>query len=353
MEITTDRQSDIIRKVELIQRKIFSGPKSEVSIFRDRLNIACPYCLDSDNKYKKRGNLYWKTLQYHCYNGGCSKKHTTLVSFMRDFDQPIKNIKDLSFFLEYIEYNRVNIESKDYLQYEVFSNLNEYSITIQELKAKFNLIHPKENKRCLAYLKGRLLHKNLNNFLFSQEQNQLYILNLNSAGNVLGYQIRNFSQYRQKYISYTIEKINILVKNRNIELESAQISKINTLSLYFGIMFADFTRPVTIFEGPIDSLLLGNSIALSGADKPTQMFDEIPTVRYLFDNDSIGRKIMEKKLRCKKNVFMWGKLVRDYKIRKKIKDFNELIIYCWKNQNDALRNINEYFTDEPIDIRLI
>ena len=31
--------------------------KRKISDFHDRLNFACPYCGDSKNAYKKRGNL--------------------------------------------------------------------------------------------------------------------------------------------------------------------------------------------------------------------------------------------------------------------------------------------------------
>ena len=83
------------------------------------------------------------------------------------------------------------------------------------------------------------------------------------------------------------------------------------------------------------------------------MFDDIPTIRYLYDNDRIGRVEMEKKLKRKKNVFMWNKLVRDFKIRKPVKDFNELIEYCWKQKNDAVKHYGEYFTNNPLDIRSV
>jgi hypothetical protein len=133
----------------------------------------------------------------------------------------------------------------------------------------------------------------------------------------------------------------------------------NTLSLYFGIFYTDFSKPVTIFEGPIDSFLVSNSIAITGSDKPTDMFDDISTIRYLFDNDNAGRRIMEWKLKKRKKVFMWNKLMRDYKIQprlanmKQVKDLSELIEYCWKTKNDAIKNLDKYYTDNPLDIRSV
>lgn len=50
---------------------------------------------------------------------------------------------------------------------------------------------------------------------------------------------------------------------------------------------------------------------------------------------------------------MWNKLVRDFKIRKPVKDFNELVDYCWKTKNDAIKHIEKYFTENPLDIRSV
>jgi hypothetical protein len=354
MDISNERQNAIISKVEKIQSKIYTGPKSEVRIYRDRIAVACPYCGDSENEYKKRGNLYWKTLQYHCYNGGCSKKHTTLVNFLKDFDEPIKNIQDLDFYLDYIQSHRVAVESKDYLQLGVFENLKKYSISREDYKSKLKLIEPNKNMKSMAYLKSRFMHGRIRNFLFDPNKNELHILNLTPTDLIIGLQTRKIVGYsKNKYISYTIEKLNNIVLDKSIDMEDEDITKMNTISLYFGIMSVDFTKPVTVFEGPMDAFLLSNSIALCGIDKPTEMFDEIPTVRYLFDNDAIGRKSMEAKLKRRKQVFMWNKLVRDFKVREKVKDFNELVKYCWHNKNESIKNINDYFTNEPIDIRLI
>jgi L-lactate utilization protein LutB len=112
-------------------------------------------------------------------------------------------------------------------------------------------------------------------------------------------------------------------------------------------------QSVTVFEGPIDSLLCKNSIAISGVDKPVDMFDEIPTVRYLFDNDVAGRKKMEYLLKKRKSVFMWNKIVRDYKVQEKVKDFNDLLKYCWNRKSDAIKNYDKYFTNNPLDIRSV
>jgi hypothetical protein len=354
MEISSTKKEEIISKVQKVLFDTFEGPKREMRIYLDRLNFACPYCGDSNDPYKKRGNLYWKNLIFHCYNGGCSKRHTNLVEFLKDHNQSINTKDDLIFYLDYIRMNQTIVQTKSYMELGVFEKMNEYSIPISDIKEKFSLLEPKENLRIERYLKGRFLHGKLDFFLYDPKEEQLYIFNLTpDLKRTYGWQIRNFKQNRTKYISYNIEKANLLIYDKRIEASDEELVKMNTLSIYFNISLVDFTKTVTIFEGPIDSFLLKNSIGISGVDKPIEMFDEISTVRYLFDNDKAGRIKMEKQLKKRKSVFMWNKLVRDFKIRENVKDFNDLLGYCWKYKNNAIRELEKYFTENPLDIRSV
>mgnify|MGYP000583460324 CR=1 FL=1 len=59
--------------VQKILNKEFANiNKRKIVDYVDRFNIACPYCGDSKNVYKKRGNLYFNKLFYICFN--CDKK---------------------------------------------------------------------------------------------------------------------------------------------------------------------------------------------------------------------------------------------------------------------------------------
>ena len=357
MELTQQKIAEISSKVQKVLLERFSGPKAQLKPFRDRLNFACPYCGDSSDVHKKRGNIYYKSLSYHCYN--CSK-HTNLVEFFKDHNASVTNKDDLIFYLDYIRMNQVVTVTKDYMELDVFENLRKYAIPLSDVKQKMNLVEPKENMRIERYLKGRFMHHKLHYFMYDPKEEQLYIFNLTpDLKSTIGWQIRNFKPTREKYISYNLEKINYLIYDKKIEEADEEMIRMNTLSIYFNILLVDFTKPVTVFEGPIDSFLCSNSLAISGVDKPTEMFDEIPTVRYLFDNDRAGRREMEFKLKRRKNVFMWNKIVRDYKIQPRlanmqnVKDFNDLLKYCWNQKNDAIRNYDKYFTNNPLDIRCV
>jgi len=355
MELTSENKTYILANIQKILINEFgSGPKTQVKNTHDRLNFACPYCGDSSDVHKKRGNIYWKNLSFHCYNSGCSKVHSNIVTMLRDFNSPISNKDDLILYLDYMKNNQVNIITKDYVEFGAFKSLLEYSISRDDIKKKFNLVEIETNEFALSYLKSRLLHTQLHKFLYSVQRNQLYIFNFAPDNkSVIGYQIRNFNKNKVKYVSYNIEKINLDILNRHINLPSDEILKLNTLSIYFGILTTNFEKPFTIFEGPIDSFFLKNSISITGIDKSIDMFLEMVNCRILFDNDSVGIKEMDKILKTRKHVFMWKKLLADFNIKDNIKDFNDLVIYCWKTKNLAIKDVSKYFTNNPLDIRSI
>ena len=67
--------------------KFFGNDPQRLKIYQggNRLNFCCPYCGDSKDAKKKRGNLYVDTLTYKCYNGGCAV-FKNLNQFTRDFE---------------------------------------------------------------------------------------------------------------------------------------------------------------------------------------------------------------------------------------------------------------------------
>ena len=53
-------------------------------------------------------------------------------------------------------------------------------------------------------------------------------------------------------------------------------------------------------------------------------FDNVANVRYLFDNDNVGKKHALKKLKEHKKVFLWDMYLKELNIKCKIKDVNDL-----------------------------
>jgi hypothetical protein len=353
MKLNQDLQNRIIASLETVLKAEFKGRKSEIDIKHGRLNFACPYCGDGEGDNKKRGNVYWNTLMYHCYNGGCSKQHTNLVTLLKDFDEGFTNLDDLNNVLDFIKANKVSVVSEDFLQFGVFETLNSLSVSKEDLAKALGARPLWKTDSAYKYLQSRLLHRKVDNFLFDQRKNKLYILNLKND-RVIGLQIRNMNEkyYGAKYISYNIEKIYTdILKDLDGVMQVKDREKVNTLSLYFGIFECDFTSTFTIFEGPMDHLLYPkNSIAISGAGKNTDMFDDNPNARYFFDNDKIGKEIMHRKLSAKRTVFLWKKFFEISGIpTRKIKDFNDIIMYCYRNKSNGHTKIEECFSNNKFD----
>lgn len=341
-------------RVQLVLDARFDiSPKRKIHEHRDRLTFACPYCGDSnDDVHKKRGNLFFKNLMYHCFNAGCYR-HTNLVELLKDYNQSISNLNDLNSFLDYINENKYDKYVVSQVEEsEIFGKFKMYGIPREVIKKKLNLKEISECVKMQNYLKGRLLGNRFSEFMSNQDEDVLYIFNYLTKDTVIGWQVRNFNELKNKnkYQSFSIEKINDIVLKKPIMEDNEIVMKMNTFSIYFGIMQADFSTELTVLEGPIDAMFIKNSIATCGIDKSIEIFEDMENVRYLLDNDKVGIKKTIELLKERKKVFMWKKLIKDFSINESIKDVNDLTKYCWFNKSDAIKHINEYFTNNPLDI---
>jgi len=72
--------------IGVILNREFQGNPGKQIVYKsgNRLNFSCPYCGDSHDAKKKRGNFYLDTLSYKCYNGGCGIFKDS-VTFLKDF----------------------------------------------------------------------------------------------------------------------------------------------------------------------------------------------------------------------------------------------------------------------------
>jgi hypothetical protein len=126
-------------------------------------------------------------------------------------------------------------------------------------------------------------------------------------------------------------------------------ANLDRLSGLFNIMNVDMNSPLTIVEGPIDSLCISNAIALQGATKLNDYFDDIKNVRFLFDNDKIGKEHSLNKLKANKNVFLWSLYLKKMNIKNKVKDINDII-----KLNKFDREVYEScFSNDEFDIILL
>lgn len=331
---------------DILEKSHASGPKTRIKKMHNRLNFACPYCGDgSSDALKKRGNFFWDTLFYHCYNYGCGS-HKSLNDFVNDFTPGGLNSNERIAIFDYIKNNSRKIVRNNF-KYEIFEKLYEMAVPIETFLERTGSFRIKKGSAGFDYLKDRLLVRTSEEFSYGN--GKLYILNLtNDSKKVIGFQIRNLTRSSAKYLTYNIEKMYHFCGLDIIDKE--QIEKLNDISTLFGVLNIDFTRPVTVFEGPIDAKFMTNSIALCTVGRSVEQFADIPTIRYMFDNDSSGKKAMMSLLKSGKEVFLWSRFINEHKLHEhKIKDLNDLVLICYKNKLDAYKYINNYFSSNSLD----
>lgn len=324
--------------------------KRRFHVSHDRLNFACPYCGDSSSdSHKKRGNVYWISSNYHCFN---CLKHTSVDQLLLDFGARLESEDKIELHKNYQQHKKIQNNSS-HLDFGIFKKLSELAINKDDFFIKMNIFKINERTdRAYAYLKSRMLHNKLEYFAYNPKTRRLFILNLdNTSTKVISYQIRNLDNYGNRYSTYKMSKMREFLGLKMTEDEELN-ANLDAASMIFNLLRVDFSIPVTIFEGPLDSVFMKNSIALAGAHKNTLEFDQISTVRYFLDDDLTGKKISMEKIKIDKSVFLWSKYKKIYNLqRTKIKDLNQLILYAYKNKRaDILNGIAANFSSDRTDL---
>ena len=317
--------------------------KQRVRPYRDRINIACPYCGDSmKNPHAKRGNIILAgkfTNFYKCHNCDEFKR---VDKFLKDFEVNLE--LDV---VNYISENQGNFSTSSHSNYDItllldVDLIDQYAIDRQELISKFKLMEINESS-VWSWLKSRLQFQQ-ERFLYNQEQNYLAILNLTPTGKVIGFQKRwfNLKPGDSKYTTHTLSKIYEI-----LGIQEEIPDEVDAVSQLFGIFQVNFNIPITLFEGPLDSFLFKNSVANAGASKT---FPFAVPLRYWFDSDPKGTEKAIEYIEHGRPVFLWERLKRDYELpyRKKW-DLNDVLIY-FKEKGITFKGFDQYFSDDPFDI---
>jgi hypothetical protein len=204
--------------------------------------------------------------------------------------------------------------------------------------------------------------------MYSPKDRRIIVLNLAPKDKVIGFQTRALSKHRSaRYLTYDIVKI-YTETGQHLEASEEELMSLKKISTLFNVLMVDLQREVTMFEGPIDALFITNSIGLATAGRDTQEFDEIPTIRYMFDNDSTGKKKMMEKLKRGKQIFTWDKFLKDTKLDVKwnkflqtidksekdkypssLNDLNDLVIASFYLKDKSIKELQQYFTNNRLD----
>jgi hypothetical protein len=316
--------------------------KQRIRIHKDRINFCCPLCGDSmKNNYKKRGNFILIGKYSHffkCFNCGIAKR---IDHFFADY----KINLDLN-IINYISKGIHDFSSHTNIKYDMslfldMESIEKFAIDRQEFLKYFNLVEIKDSP-VRSWLKNRMQY-DFEKFMYNSRLDHLVILNLTHTGKILGIQKRPFKKGQSKYLTYTLQKIYELMKRNPKDVPD----EINMLSQLFGICLLDYSKPIILTEGPLDSFLISNSIANAGANK---QFPFDISLKYLYDKDETGIKKSIEHINNEDAVFLWEKFLKDINApyRKKW-DINDIFIWA-KENNIKIPNILNYFSNDKLDI---
>ena len=339
--------------IEDILRKEFPGQVGKHKIYKagNRLNLSCPYCGDSTDARKKRGNFYLDTLHYKCYNGGCGTFKNSL-SFFKDFGflnrlsndekSEIRKIIDENQNKRKTYFGSVDITM--FFEQDISQFLIDRSFFMKKMGLKEVAGTPIEK-----YLQRRF-QKIDSRFAWEPKRERLFLLNLTPKDQIIGLQFRNMDSQKgsTKYLTYKLSGIweKLLRKNDADFIEGCR--KIDPISSVFNIGSLDFSNTITIFEGPMDSWLWYNSVGLCSVENKFPF--EIENIRFWYDWDKAGIDKASELLTQGHTVFNWGKFLDDHDITKNRKwDLNDLVIHL-RSTGKKISRLENYFTDDALEL---
>lgn len=342
----------------------------------DKINFACPYCGDSEkDQSKKRGNLYLTTKTYKCFNDGCMKwvpLRTFISNFAGKYALDIPDIADKP-----AEKKQEKTRDLNLIEFLLDRNIGDSLLDFNAIVDRFNLIPCSQaqiDSEIHQYLSNRCMF-GLPAFeescYYDSREDKIYLFNLDlTSGKILGFAIRridpNWTGPRYDIRNYSELQKSGLIKN----MPNESLEKINTINNFFNILNIDFSKPVIITEGQIDSMFLTNAMATTGVTKSKRILGTLiskKNARILFDRDAAGKNEMIDLIKKGYSVFLWNKLIFDLRLEfpnksrvidDTIKDINDLYIFLHKNKDsfsfiEFNKIISKYFSESPFDIIFI
>lgn len=345
--LTIDRINNIISTV---LKKTFPDDinKQKIYSYHGRITMSCPYCGDSKDHRKKRGNLYLDSLTYKCYNDGCSI-FRNLNTFVRDFE--IRDMLTTDEISEISEMSRSTIARKkisNSLDFYFSKNYKDVLVSRQSLKDKLGLWEVKG-----TFAEKWLTERNQipdARFLWDNKRKNIYLLNLSGdETSVIGLQVRNIvKKYGSKYYTYKLSGIykNLLYVSDPELIKKAE--EIDPVSSVFGFSTVDLDSMITVFEGPFDAWLCPNAIALCSINN--QFPFDVSNKRWLLDSDTAGRNKSREIIQKGEEVFLWTKFLNDHDLPERPKwDLNDVVNYV-REKGMKINRLDNYFSSNALDI---
>lgn len=282
----------------------------------EHYNFECPFCHEGNSAGKKRRAFVWKKHDYKftCYNCPTSMKFT---SFLWNFD------KSLYYqFKEESAENRFNDTTKNFGRSKTKPKPVEIrqldSSDFEELGKKFldKMTVLDGGDDASLYLKLRKVpEETISRLRLIDNDTIVFPFWTKNYGSIYGFQSRQ-----------------IFDKRFHIELQKPDYPKI------WNLFNVDLDKPVYIFEGFFDSIVIDNSIALNGADISPVHLKQIKRPVFVLDNDRTGLIKAKKYSGQGHEIFV-------YPDNFEYKDFNEFYLNSGMSraqiENFIVKNVKE------------
>lgn len=367
----------------IVSRSHKEPRKKTVREYTDRLNFACIYCGDSERDINaKRGNLYYNTLIYKCFNCEhvsnfdrvCKEQHISI-----DPDKKLAIIKHLDGIVTYKDYEDNLMENglkhflsvKELEEYcnELDFNINKSRITELKPLQKGSLVQKALEQRGIPIEMCKNIYQ-AKYWKFDKYYEPVMVFMNRRNDALLSIQVRNLKGKNQRFFKiFNYENIYKWLNNYGDidegDLDINTISIYNKLSYFFNILHVDFDKDITLFEGYLDSLFFPNSIGAVGTNTDTRFLEDNDIeIKFFYDNDNTGNKKTLEKIENGNKVFLWNKLFDyvveqktnsdPYKLRSRIasiKDLNALAELT-PNPYENLK-LENFFSNDIFDKRYI
>ena len=250
-------------------------------------NFRCPYCGDSHkNKFKARGYLIQRKTGYSFYCHNCHKT-ANLKQFIKHVDPMMytEYVKEA-----YLEANSAPTETNNDDQFKTEQPVFETKSGLSKLKkiSQLEWNHPAKTyvvDRQLPNVSHSYLYyapnfSNWVNNLLGREkldpknkEPRLIIPFFDENKKLFGLQGRAFSDKGIRYITIMLDE---------------------TKPKIFGLERIDERRTVYVFEGPIDSMFIDNSVAMAGSAGQVDFGNAV----FVYDNEPRNEQIVDRMLKC-------------------------------------------------------
>ncbi len=279
-------------------------------------NFSCPFCGDSQKDERKaRGYVYNAkgTHLYTCHNCGL----TTSVGNLIKLISPV-------LYMQYIKELMLDKYKPSPNKYDEFAKKIKKTYSTESFDKLKKVSDLPKNHPCLLYVESRLIPKEqysrlfyISNFMFwtnqlipnkfaveslKYDEGRLVIPFYNKENKMFGYQGRKLGGDGPRYITIMLDE------------DQPHI---------FGLDRVDLDRRTYVFEGPIDSLFIPNSVAAFGGHlHHTIQHLNKETAVLCFDNEPRNKETIKKiytSINLGYRVCIWPKDIH-------YKDINEMIL---------------------------